>query len=848
MSYITGTSPLQSASTSESSTLQNYCSFIKDAFAKGFITPQEQKLSKNSRHDYGCETWLKRLKDFAKAKGIDTPKSLKTLAPCYLFAVAVSEDLAQAQKEQRFKECLVSLDKEGLKNTYYFCISSSSPAVMSLALLRYFSTADWQESLQLLFRYSDVSSFEEPLVAIMKEVATNEWPQQEKEAFLNTMFDRLPKERAEDLYCNFVLTAPEKEVLHFRAACSPVLAQSLQVITDEIQAYTEKTVQELTEQPKCPRLAYERKTNKRDLFIARFFANQQECSVKDLIAADFTEEDWQWLHGREGFKACTFAMSCLVSIAERLANGTIILQERGGDHDSHLWLFFSYATKFIDKNKGYNSIANGDYKRLATLLPASSLVHYFNAFSGEFEKMLMQAFLAHEPVKVAQWMKLLSQTEDRWRSTAAKNMADLFENVIKHNGLEAIISLIYTPDNSEAFKASAFAAAPQAAKTAIIKALFCDREQGMRTLEQWVHLCTPRQATSEETLRPLLGQMSLTLLKPFVREALVTHLHNVIVAFDPNIATELRQRLTTSFQDDSAAIDFVEALLPEALDLNDPVARSNNALKKLKRHFETPHIEHNDREQLVRSLYKDLKGDLSKEAFIAKLFDALPPQSWPLVFLHFEHDIAGSSYMAYYEEKSGGGSFKRTDKNTPARLGPKPADDRMGYLASEKAHTVLADLASEAVGALQDLLMWGQLGQIEEAFAQPQEATFADEQRWIEVAATALTHMIDNPCLLQRNGDDSPAAWAMQHLYQAACNTNTIHKIMQRFIVICPRDRFINTINRFGQTAFYHNPKGCLKLVADSIDESGIDKTQFIVECIATRGPNTSRHGGGVDL
>lgn len=845
---------------------QTYCSLIKEAFSKGYITTYETDLQKRSDDIWERETWLQRLNDFASGKGVDDPRASKHLICCYLFAVCISCDKEQAQKQQLVKECISHLDKDALENFYYSLQGSSTPTVVRLAILRYATTECWEKSFELFFRFSDMSPFENPLIQLMNEVAKNNWHLLEKQVFLDTMFSCLPKDRVEDLYCAFVLNATEDELARFTAACSSVLQQSVQGCTDQIRQYTQKIVQQLTESPAHVRLPYRQKSNQRHLFIAQFCEQYKECSVKDLISSDFDEADWLFLKSRKALQGgmSEFAVGCMIGIARRLQEGTLRPNSTNSHYGAHLWLFFSNCSGVIEKNRGYSDLPKELYIELARALQPTVLVDYFNAFKGEFATTLMKLFLDKEPAKIVEWMKLLTQHTAEFRSSVSENMGKLFSQVDACQGTTVLVSQIFTPENSDIFTLTAFAAAPRIIKAQIVKTLFSNKDAGAKTIERWVALATPRVpgVANVEGLRVLLERLGLSKqatldLPPFVREALVSDLHKLIIGEDPALSLELKNRLASTFQDASAALEFIDLLLPTDVDLNDPVARSRDAFKKLKSHFETPHIPHKDREQFVRSIDEDLRGEFSKEKFVTMLFDALEPQSWPLIFLYFNHDVTSSSYNNYYEEKTGG-LFKKVNKHAPATLVEEVHQNKFKEVVDEKMTGLATQLANgdpskrpnavRAVVALQDIAMWNQMAQMDEVFGQPVQSVFNCEQQLIDVASIALTHMIENPCLY-KGKDDSPAAWAMQQLYQATCETNTIHAVMQRFVAICPPEKFIATIHLLAHAAFHSNSEGCIELIAGAIEEAkGDDKTAFILDCLTAPNKYRSQHSGMVNL
>lgn len=836
MQALNGPVPANGYVDESSLRIDAYCAAISDALAKGQIKPYEQALENGNGHYYR-QSWLSELKAFAKGNLAGDAKQVNNLVACYLFVVSVADDKDHEKKELLFKECLKHLTAEQ-KETFAYQLCDGFTPVMRLALLRYCPKDIWEEMFQRLFRYGSFCSFEESLAAVVQEVEKSAWTPLEKKNFLELLFERLPKEKGDELYYSFVLKMPEAALEKVMSLCSETLVARFSALTASVREFGEKTLAEVEQAPRAVRLPYREKSHQRHYFLSWFFTHQRNHPACDLIACDFKEKDWKWLHAEmkrpQEAKLCTYAMKWLIMFTKRISDNSLHREETMRYHDPHCWLFFNYITAFIDKEKGFSEISDESYLIFAASLGANILFQYFDAFNGEFRSKIMKQILATHSEKIVEWMKLIMLRNDELRKCASEELSKLFSLVAANGGVEEILHKVYHPEQSALLKLTVFAAVPEEARAIIVRILLTDRKAALCCLSEWIGLCEHGKA----------------FVRPFVRDALTENLYKVLMAVDPNVCLELKNILVDAFKDSREALEFIDLLLPLGLDLNDPISRSNEALKKLKRHFETPNIPHEDRRHFVREISDDLRRDLSRQAFIDMLFQALTPQSWPLVFLYFDNDICSGFYMEYFEEKTNGGTFKKTNKHAEAKMSVKKHENRFQEVADQKVEA-LQQASIEAVpGAAQDAVLWKMMAVIDNVGskgAPVREGAFADEHRWISIAAQTLNNMHNNP-RLQHGGEDSMVAWAMQHFYQAACETNTIHKIMQRFCELCEPANFIPTINRLGQAAFFHNPEDLLGLVADSLEEANLDRPRFIAQCLLAEQRRGNRGFGGVDL
>ncbi len=780
--------------------LGDYAATIQNVVRKGYIKPYEAALSKSD--GWSRENWLQRLQACSNGKG----KPLD-LIPCYLFAVAVSDDVDLQKKEELFETCYRDSDEKGLRN-FYSCFAESFPPVMAAHLLRYSGLAHWEAMLKRLFKYSDMHICEKPLTNILLEAAHNNWSVDEKKAFIDLFFERLPKERADEVYFYMTLNASTKDVDSFLGSCSQATASRLRGLSDELLQYGKRCFAALDERIQPVRIDFS--DYRRLAFMVWLLKQKPEHPATDCIVSDFNEKDWARLEGKVATEE--LAMKYVSSILGRMSRGEIIIQNDSSGHNAHIWLFICNAMKVVE-GKFSRTV---DVRSLAPTISPEVLAGYLNAFPEKVRKALVAELVKSDPSKLITWLIVKENEPDGYRSTASTRLEEPLRLIEKCSGIQRL----FLAENDEARRVTWFAAASEESKTVMMQSLLANRDEALQVLRTWLGLC------------------AFDSVKPFVREAIIGTLNKTICKQDPEIATVLRG---ICLGIEGGLADFVELVIPAELDPTDPLARSKQALGQLKRHFETRNIGHEDRKNFVYEIYADLRGPMNRDEFIEFLFASLPSTLWPLVFLYFERDVCSGFFDAYTEEKMGGLMMKRTNKHGPSDLSGTLHESRMeDYLAEQvQKHEETNGLN------LQGVLTAATLVSLERAAGPSRkDAGWKDEARLVEVFATSLVHMLTTPGFT----DVSQANWAMSHLYQAACETNTIHKVMSRFIEMCPPERFIPIMTEWCRSAFYHNRDGLVNLVAESLETVNINKFEFMARVIIAGHRLNQNSGGFVDF
>lgn len=821
---MSSVSPLSFTPIANATPEENPVDAIRSAHTRNLFTPFAAALDTKGDHCYR-ESWLAKIKELSSGKEIKE----ESITACYLFAISVDPELTTETKQHKIALHLKSL-KEDRRKSLCYQLQDGLPAVMSTHILQFCSDAIWEQTIQKMLRYSSMHSFQIPITTWMQEIAENRWSKEEKVAFLDRLFEKLPKEKGDEAFYYFHVEKSADTVQACLQVCSEKLQERLNALLVEIIQYGSTLLQELESKPRAVRLPYQNE-NQRHAFLAWFLTNARDHLHSALIATDCNEKEWPWLHKRAaGVKLCSYAMKWMIVVSKRLGDNSLAQEATLRHHDSHIWLFYSYASKYVEMEKRDGEISDESYRSLAEALTVENLFHYLDAFSTDFKARIIKNTIAHEPAKFVAWIDLIMRAPEDSQNTVKHRIDKLFGLIKANDGLKQLIPLIFAPEQSDTLRLTAFAALPEESLKAILTHLFSDRAAGLKTIAGWLQLAAQNSAE----------------LKPFVKDAFADRLSKLLRDIDANVSFDLQNLVMEPLQHSREALEYVDLALAVGVDMNDPITRQKVALKKLKAHFLTPNVPHSDRRTFVGSINNDLRGDLGRFAFVSMLFHELPVETWPLIFLHFEYDLSQGFYNQYYEEKTHGGAFKKTTPMKPPEMKKEKVENQYREVADQKRQELQQD---GNLSKLQDVLLWDKLAVIEDIAGSktPQEAAFVDHHSWISTAAQTLNQMLDNPYLTNQD-HGSEIAWAMQPLYQAACERNTIYQIVQRFIETTTPERFVPTMQRLCQSCFFHNRQGFIELVATSLEMANVEKPLFIANCMLAEHSRNSRNSSFVDL
>lgn len=540
---------------------------------------------------------------------------------------------------------------------------------------------------------------------------------------------------------------------------------------DEVVQYGQKLLSELEGQKSVVRIPFE--YQKRERFIAWFAKHALHHKDSVLIVASFNEKDWKYLQKHlkkdlTGHEPSLLVMKWMTSIAERLKAGTLKSNNDFSilNHDSRIWLFYQYASNFIKDEKTPHSSIDEQCRLLSEALTEENLYQYLDAFSeSHLAQQIVRNILLHEPSKLMAWIRLIMRKSyiDSDCRTSEK-IAEIFDCIYKAGFIDKAIEVIFDKKNDPVDTLTIYCSLNKEFRSKILNHLFADKNEWIHSLLAWIGKILFRDN-----------------LQKFVKDEFSKDFYFLSHEIDPTAADELKKRWQSANFSPSQE-RYLDCLLPTCPDLTDKNARQDLAIKKLQQHFLTPGISHDDRRKFVGHLLVDLMGDKNAATpWLRTLFNRLPVETWPLIFLHFGHAISHSIYFSYAEEKTKGGIFLTVNKN------------------------------SEAKG-----FNW-----------------IPDAGEWIDLAAKTLKEIYNNPYLKDPGQDfGHQTAWALQCWYQAVCKSNAIHPVITRFIETDRHFHLIPLMNKLAHSSFYYSRDGFRSLMKDCFDKANIPKTDYIAKCL----------------
>ncbi len=805
---------------------------IQTAFQRGVFKPYEKELQK-PRESWG-DSWFKIIERMSRPGSMEKSDQ-QYLVTTYLFTVSVDPEISEEDRTKLVLDTITPLEKEELKNFYYM-LGHSNP-VVSISILRYCPDDMWDKTFRKIRKYENIDiSLDKTVSSWIESLIHTPWAINEKQAFLDRLFHLLPAATADEIIYYYLLNNPQS----LQQVCSAALSDRIKTLHEEVQNIGKQLLTTIEEQDQPERLPRMHK-NKTHYFLEWFLKEALDHPKSDMIVLNFGEEEWKWLN--EKFKELdqsssspfaiqksskwdlsAYAKKWMIDLSNRLSTNTF-LQKSLDEHDSCISIFYRYASE-------YASISN----ELLQALTPRHLHRYMESFRNGFREALIRMIVNDEPKKLIEWMELIQQRHGRYNETASDTISKVFDWIGSAGKFEEAVRVIFSTDadgnsvNKDPLVITVFAALGQDKRKTILKYILDN--QGLNTLLKWIDICAVTAADSG---------IESHQLKSHIADSLSKNFYTLLNEINPAVAPDLKNQWISTRKGCVFGCDvgteFIDTLLPVGVDMNDPLVRQEEAFKKLKKHFLTPHISLKHRREFMEQIdKKDLRGSMTVQQLILRLFQDLPKPAWPLIFIHFEYDICHSHYDDYYEEKSRGGSFKKVKKNEGPRMSGR--QENIGREMGEMYANQILENPKKNAHMLSNVLMWSKIEAIHDAGAKlskkPPEKGFQDAGQWIEIAAETLVQMADNPLLTGDKDEDrsDQAYWAMRPLYQAACETNTLYPILQLFINKTPYDKFIPTMNGLACSCFNYNPEDFKGLIADALELSGRDKTDFIAQCL----------------
>lgn len=763
-------------------------------------------------------------------KEIITKKDAYTRSPdrhlMYLFTLAIEPHPADEEKIAAISIYIDELEQKTQKSLLYQL--TEEEAELSLAVLKYFPPQIREKVYRLGLKYQEIKCYETFFFGILKAMVEIFWTAQEKRSFLSEMFALLPPHTVDDLIYYFLKETSEKEQSNFFAVCSEDISAYIAKLRSEVLEYISTMLQNVRSQPK--HISPNFKDNKNKYYLDLFYCQFKENEDADLIALGFSQDDWEYLaykieKERSSKTFVSLTMKWMIKVSQRLQGDRYFI-EAAKKIESSLWLFYHHASKFVEKNKGWKGIPEQAYVLLAEAQNPYFLPRFFNTFDAAAQQAIVQHCVQQKPKNFLIWIDTILQKQTNWHDKRSDKLDKIFGVISKKSLMESALEALFPLSSSHSCMSMSemellktreialYCSLDQKYQKAIMQHLLQDKHDGLRHLSSWIAVIAEEGAPSKQGI---FGNNFYKNLKEI----------------DPAYPKELKEHLSLIL---SPGTDlFIDDLLPVDSELLSPEERQERAIAKLKRHFTTPNFPHEERRKFVQSFRSDLKlEDEDPTALVEKLFKEIPPDAWPLIFLHFENLLSNSFYSPYFEEKSKGGMAKKQRREAPPLMEPTQKEIPINEFAKEKLIGIANDPGNAHFG---DIFTWYNVMLVTEPFLDgtaPPQKGFQDPCMLVDVCALTLLKMMENPLLKcdQDGSGSSPAGWAMQHLYQVVCEKNALHLVIRRFMDIAPAEKFIPIMDKFSSSCFFHNRDGLTLLLAECFVGANLDKFDYISKCL----------------
>ncbi|PIS00468.1 MAG: hypothetical protein COT84_07305 [Chlamydiae bacterium CG10_big_fil_rev_8_21_14_0_10_35_9] len=524
-------------------------------------------------------------------------------------------------------------------------ISTSTPSISMLSPLEESTPLDTLQLLSLLEKVlqnclsstSYENNLPEEIFNLFSKAIHSDLPIDDKLHFLEKAFQSIPEKRWDNIFTYFHLVSSEQQVIDFLAVCPERVKEPFKNVMNEVLQVIE--VMKNSDQIKDIPLKDERRL----IFLKWFYEHLHELENAHIIMASFSESE----HDLE-YLECMFEVASYKSthndlprfdanlaniqfkvfqkaplsdfLMEGLIKITTILKQDSyeaainfNDHLDKCRYFFRTIFPFMIKKKSNETIPEEKWKALAEVLDRSSLINYLDLswhsqmmgyilkyiISPEFLKKFCQAAFV-SPIKNGKW---------------ADNVSNLFY-CIPEAHREEVVSLIFENNNDEfTFKVySSFSWDYGHKKTVLAYLLKKDRNLAITTFANWIDIYLNRN----------LGENTDHIKASFARN----FCKYLVEIADEQLIREIRQKVSPTTPEEQFAVN---TLLPVDIDLEE---MKEFALQEFKTLFLKPglsNLERNNRLFLLRKF-------LPKKQDCAELFQILPEEAWPLIFIHFSID------------------------------------------------------------------------------------------------------------------------------------------------------------------------------------------------------------------
>ncbi|MGD2169674.1 MAG: hypothetical protein PVI40_05495 [Chlamydiota bacterium] len=582
---------------------KSYQKAIQAAFARDLFIPHKALLT------FRGENWYKIIHQITLE---NLPQSQNKLTVCYLFSLAIDPQFSKEEKERLITQT-TDLFSEDERQSFYKYLNNDIPPTMMVGILFYSSLGVLKDNTTYVLHEILMKNLFFQLFATT--INSSFFSNEDKQVFLTKTFDMIPEIHWENILSYFYMIADETQVNSFEATCPEKVKGLLNYIIEEarnIKNYL-RDVDTIVNIPL--------EGNPRKFLIKLLYENYHDLENADLILASFNNNDWyafQKMLFDESMKSYkndllpNFIMDWIIKIVSRNKETPI-----SGLFDGDSPRFFSIYNYSIRGSVDWDRIPEEKWQCLAQALDEHTLLRIcVSTRCGEIISHLFKYFFSPEfLIKYCETV-FESPTESvSWIT----GMSRLFFWLNKKGLKESAFSLIFDrADAAFTFKAFSSIYSNDLQQEIITYFLKNDRDKAVETLSKWA-LIYFHQGLGEKN-----NHFKTNFAAAFFKALKSIEDHSFVLDLKQKISLELAPEQNSS----------LNILLPIGASVEE---MREISLQKLKEIFLTSGLSYSRQKEAISPLRNYLPNcqASSAEDFVL-LFQSLPEEMWPLVFLHFE--------------------------------------------------------------------------------------------------------------------------------------------------------------------------------------------------------------------
>ncbi|GAB4230782.1 MAG: hypothetical protein Tsb0021_08980 [Chlamydiales bacterium] len=590
---------------------------IQQSYFQGLFAPFKEQLS---QADLWHQTsWYGRIENIATGH----PSSEYDRLMSYLFAIVLDEKLNDNEKQSEIKSSLASLTQEELENFYHKL--SQLPPVITIYILRFSDKDFWSKAISKITFYRENLDVEIIFTEWMREVCRSNWEIQHKMEFLDDL-QKLCSDWSEVLYA-FLLNHNQNTQETLLNVCSETLFKDIHnhIATITIQISKQNNEKSSWD---IPLKGYKRMYFL-NIFICEFLDHPDACR----FALNFEQRDWNWIKSHLKSKEKEFFTKLVMKWMTEVA---ILIETKKLNLSNFLESatirqFFGEASSAIQRLGDWNYLSEQEKITFSLSMTPLLLTHCFDLFTEDCKQSLLLYFLTYDQEHFKSWIHvILQQNADRPIESSLQKVAQLFEVISKADRLSTAFKCIFSYEHKDfILMLSTYAALKKQFRKMVLVEILAEKNRGINLLKK----CLETALVDKQ-------------VKPCIYFELTKDLFDLLSEIDPKVPLNLSHTLNQSalVQSSSNLKESIAIVFPVEEDMNDPKVRQKIAIQKLKMHFLTHGISYRERKDFSNSLLKDIRAQEKVREWVPRLFEALPREVWPLIFINFEVEISDRFY------------------------------------------------------------------------------------------------------------------------------------------------------------------------------------------------------------